>query len=92
MHGSDICIGSMGLHKSIGWKTGEYVAASKAIINEKLKYEMPGDFKDGINYISYNTVNECFNAVDYLISNPDIVYKMKCANHRYYKKYLKQID
>lgn len=35
MHDTDICIGSMGLHKSIGWKTGEHIAASKAIINEK---------------------------------------------------------
>ena len=29
LHKSDICIGTMGLHESIGWKTGEYVAAGK---------------------------------------------------------------
>lgn len=28
MKRSDICIGSTGLHKSIGWKTGKYVAAA----------------------------------------------------------------
>jgi hypothetical protein len=89
MHDADICIGSMGLHKSIGWKTGEYIAASKAIINEKLKYEVIGDFKEGTNYISYDNLSECIRAVDYLVSNPDKTYKMRCANHRYYKKYLK---
>ena len=35
LHQSDICIGTMGLHKSSGWKTAEYVAASKGIVNEK---------------------------------------------------------
>ena len=33
LHTADICIGTMGLHESIGWKTGEYVAAAKAVVN-----------------------------------------------------------
>jgi len=52
MKQSDICISSMGLHQSIGWKTGEYIAASKAIINESFHYKVVGDFQIGKNYLS----------------------------------------
>lgn len=55
LHQSDICIGTMGLHKSIGWKTAEYVAASKGIVNETLHYEVPGNFLEGKNYLAFIT-------------------------------------
>lgn len=89
MHSSDICIGSMGLHKSIGGKTGEYVAASKAIVNETLHYEVTGDFTEGRNYISFRSIEECLDAVNSLYSSPESVYEMKVANSQYYNNYLK---
>ena len=46
MRRSDICIGSTGLWDLIGWKTGEYVAAARAIVNERFVYEVPGDFRE----------------------------------------------
>ena len=33
-----ICITTTGLHNWIGWKLGEYVAASRAIVTEPLKF------------------------------------------------------
>lgn len=89
MKQSDICIGSVGLHDSIGWKTGEYVAASRAIVNERFRYEVPGDFTVGKNYFDFDTVDECMMHVDYLYNNPDAVYQMKCSNEEYYKNYLR---
>ena len=89
MHSCDICIGSMGLHQSIGGKTGEYVAASKAIVNETLHYEVTGDFLEGHNYLSFSSNEECLDAVNVLHSNPDFVYEMKLANASYYQQYLK---
>lgn len=89
LHSSDICIGSMGLHESIGWKTGEYIAAAKAIINEKFHYEVPGDFMPGRNYLEYQTVAECLQAVSELAADPDKLYAMKKQNQIYYNKYLK---
>ena len=88
MHQCDICIGSMGLHESIGGKTAEYVAAAKAIINERLHYEVPGDFKEGQNYISFETAEECVDAVDRLMNDPDKVFEMKKKNLAYYIEYL----
>jgi len=89
LHKSDICIGSMGLHESIGWKTGEYVAASKAIVNETLRYSVPGNFEEGVNYLAFNTTQECIDAVDRLVNNPDLLNSMKDNNNEYYDKYLK---
>lgn len=89
LHECDICIGTMGLHESIGGKTGEYIAAAKAIVQENMHYKVTGDFIDGKNYFSFTTTEECLNAVELLMSSPDIVYNMKLANSEYYKQYLK---
>ena len=86
---SDICIGSMGLHESIGWKTGEYVAASRAIVNERLHYKVTGDFDIGKNYLSFDNEDECVNHISYLIQNPDMVYAMKKENEKYYHSFLR---
>lgn len=89
MKSSDICIGSMGLHESIGWKTGEYVAASKAIVNEKFRYDVVGDFEEGKNYLPYDNVEACLKAVAFLNNNPDKVFEMKQRNKKYYDEYLR---
>lgn len=89
LHSCDICIGSMGLHESIGWKTGEYVAAAKAIVNETFHYSVPGDFLPGKNYLEYNTAEECIEAVQKLVDHPQMLLNMKIANEEYYQKHLK---
>lgn len=95
MKQADICIATTGLHKSIGWKMGEYVAASKAIISEPLYYEVPGDFVTGKNYLEFSSVEECLEQVKLLINEPKRIYEMQKENEMYYKKYgnpLKMIE
>ena len=87
MHRSDICIGTMGLFQSIGWKTAEYVAASKAIINEEIRYELPGDFSAGVNYLTFSSVEECMAQIDFLMQNPEVMHAMCSANREYYQNY-----
>ena len=89
LHSCDICIGAMGLHESIGWKTAEYIAAAKAIVNESLHYSVPGDFEIGKNYLEFSTTNECIAAVQKLVDNPQLLYDIKKANEVYYLNYLK---
>ncbi len=88
MKKSDICIASTGLHGSIGWKTAEYVAASKAIVSEPFNYTVTGDFCAGENYLEFSSIDMCLSAVDALASSPDKLYEMKKKNHEYYKRYL----
>ena len=89
LHSSQICIGTMGLHESIGWKTGEYVAAAKAIVNERLHYTVPGSFLPGKNYLPFSTAQECIQAVNTLAENPQAMRTMQQANEAYYRQYLK---
>jgi len=89
VHSCDICIGSMGLFESIGGKTGEYVAAAKAIVNERLHYTVTGDFAEGKHYLSFETVDECLDAVQRLVEDPQLRYAMKQANAEYYQQYLR---
>lgn len=89
MKAADICIGSAGLEKSIGWKTGEYVAAARAIVCEEPEYILPGNFGNGRNYLSYNSVDTCLAAVEKLYQDPDAIYSMKLENERYYQEYLR---
>ena len=92
MQSSDICIGSMGLHKSIGWKTGEYVAASRAIVAERFAYEVPGGFLEGKNYLPFDNVDACLSSVERLFNNLDEIYRMKRQNELYYKDYLEPVQ
>jgi len=84
MRRSDICIGSTGLWDSIGWKTGEYVAAARAVVNE-----VPGGFREGVNYLGYASAEECVAQVDLLMRCPDAVQRMKEANAAYYREWLR---
>lgn len=86
---SPICIGTTGLHDSIGWKFAEYVAASRAIITEKLLYEVPGEFEPGQNYLEFSTANDLKTQIEYLSGNPSIVNSMMLSNYRYYNNFLR---
>lgn len=89
VHSCDICIGSMGLHESIGWKTAEYIAAAKAIVNETFHYSVTGDFEEGKHYLAFSTAEECIEAVRILVENTEKRLEMQAANARYYQEYLK---
>lgn len=89
VHKADICIASTGLFNSIGWKTAEYIVASKAVCCEKLCYEVPGNWEQNINYIEFDSVDSCIEAVDYLTSHPEEIVAMQNANRDYYLKHLK---
>jgi hypothetical protein len=84
-----ICIATTGLHDSIGWKFGEYVAAARAIVSEPLQYEVPGDFKKEQNYLEFSKPEELIAQIDKLLTNKDQIMQMMKANYCYYNNYLK---
>lgn len=86
---SSICIGTTGLHDSIGWKFAEYVAASRAIVTEKLCYEVPGQFKRGYNYLEFSTADELKMQIEYLTDNPSVINNIMWNNYEYYNNYLR---
>lgn len=83
-----VCIATTGLSNSIGWKFGEYIALSKAIVSEKLMFETSGHLTKGINYLEFTNVDECVAQVHKLRSDKKKIEKMMQDNHSYYQKHL----
>ena len=85
----NICIATTGLHKSIGWKFAEYVAAARAIITEPLEYEVPGEFAEEKNYSVFNNEEELLNKIELFLREKRKVLEMMNNNFYYYNNFLK---
>jgi len=84
-----VCVATTGLHGSIGWKLAEYVAFSKAIVSEKLNYEVPGNLASGQHYLEYRTADECVERAAELMQDAERRQKMMEANRAYYEEFLR---
>lgn len=87
LKGYPICIATSGLFGSNGWKLAEYVAFSKAIVTEPLIYELPGNFSEGVNYLSFTNTNDLVDKVLFLCESTKFRNKLMMANHKYYLSY-----
>jgi hypothetical protein len=84
-----ICIATTGLHGSIGAKFGEYVALSRAIVSEKLNYEVPGNLQAGRNYLEFASPDECAERSVRLIEDRDTRNRLMLNNALYYQSNLR---
>lgn len=84
-----VCVTSTGLHQSIGWRLGEYVALSRAIITEPLAFRVPDDFTPGTNYVEFRSVDECIEQAVLLLEDPAVAHEMMRANHDYHEACLR---
>jgi len=86
---SSIGMVNRGLENSISWKMGEYVAHSIAIITSSIdKFELPGNFKEGENYLKYESVEECLEMTELLFNDDALRAKIQNNNEIYYLNYL----
>jgi hypothetical protein len=83
-----ICIATAGLYNSIGWKFGEYVAFSKAIVSEKLYFTVPGGLEAGTNYLEFNNAEECIIQTLKLVEDKTLRGQIMESNKAYFEKYL----
>ncbi len=86
---SNICISTTGLHGSIGWQMGEYIAASKAIVSMPLNYELPGSFLENKNYLSFRNDNELITNIYSLLNSKEAQINMMNHNFEYYNAYVR---
>lgn len=84
LKGFPICVTTVGLNGSNGWKLGEYVAFSKAIVSERLQFDITGDFAEDKNYLEFSAPEECVECAVDLFENKDKRELMMQANHTYY--------
>lgn len=84
-----ICIATTGLYNSIGWKMGEYIAASRAIVSEPLLFEVPGNFQENQNYFEFENEDHLLQKIDLLLNNKELLVQTMKNNYHYYNNYLK---
>lgn len=82
-----VCVATTGLHESIGWKFGEYVALSRAIVSEPLRFELPGPIAPGENYLEFTTPEACVQAVESLLADEGLRTRMMRRNWEYHLEY-----
>ena len=84
-----ICVTSGGLHGSLGWKLGEYVALSKAIVTERLAFAVPGSFAEDVHYLAYDDAEGCVASVRRLVEDQEQRAAMMAANRAYFLEHLR---
>lgn len=84
----DIPIATMGLHGSTGWKFAEYLAASKAVVSETLRYESAGGLCAGTHYLAFDDPDGCVRQVRRLL-DADARVQIMQQNHAYAERYLR---
>jgi hypothetical protein len=83
MRTTPICVATVGLHRSNGWKLGEYIASSRAIVSEELQHDVPGLVR-GRNYLAFKTTSECVDRVGELMESQAKRSAIAEANRDYY--------
>jgi hypothetical protein len=82
-----ICIATTGLHGSIGWKFAEYVALAKAVVSERLNYQVPGDLQAGRNYLEFASPEQCAEQAVRLMEDREQRARLMFNNAVYYRSY-----
>ena len=78
-----------GLNGSNGWKLGEYVALSKAVISEPLVFQVTGDFAKEKNYLEFTDPEKLVTAATRLFDDKTLRLALMINNYRYYQAYLR---
>jgi hypothetical protein len=80
-----VCVTTTGLHDSIGFRLPEYLAASRCVVTEPLRCRLPVQLKEGSNYLTFRTPDECVEACERLLADPQSANRMRHENYRYYR-------
>lgn len=78
-----------GLHYSLGWKFPEFMAASRCIVSEPVKYKMPVALEEGKHYLPFRTPQECVRACQELLDNTELANRMREDNFLYYQNHVR---
>ena len=65
------------------------MASGKAIVSEPLFFAVPGDFREGHNYLSFSSSVELIEKCNYLLNHQEKSREMEQNNINYYFNYLK---
>jgi hypothetical protein len=80
-----VAVYSRGYHESLAYKLPEYLAASKCIVAEPLRNELPRPLIAGAHYLEFNSPDECVEQCARLLQDEPFAKEMQCRNWEYYQ-------
>jgi hypothetical protein len=83
-----ICVTTAGPHRSNGFKFAEYVAMSRCIVAEPVATEIPGNFAEPRNYLTFASPAACVQRVLQLVDDPGLRAAQMQANWNYYQAWM----
>lgn len=84
-----ICVNTRGTHFCWNYSFGEGLAASRAIVTEEPFYDIPPHLTEGVNFLTYSSIDDCVGKVVELAESSDKVLRMMRSNRQYYLDYLR---
>ncbi len=83
-----ICVTTAGPHRSNGFKFAEYVAMARCIVAEPVATEIPGNFAEPRNYLTFASPTACVQKVLQLVDDPSLRSRQMQANRNYFQYWM----
>jgi hypothetical protein len=83
-----ICVTTAGPHRSNGFKFAEYVAMSRSIVAEPVATEIPGNFSEPRNYLTFTSPAACVQRVLQLVDDRPLRAAQMQANWNYFRAWM----
>ena len=80
-----------GLHDSLAFKLPEYLAASKCIVGEALRNELPTPLVPDVHYLRFASADECVEQCTRLLEDSHLAEEMRYDNWEYYQSEVRPV-
>ena len=84
MHESAVCVQTIGIYESTGWKLAEYLAAGKCVVTEPVLDELPRRLEEKKHIATFETVEMCIEECGKLVDSVEYRIHMQRENFLYY--------
>ena len=82
-----VCVTSIGLHGSNGWKLAEYLAMSRATVTERLHFQVPHGLAPDTHYLEYEDAQGCVDRVLQLVHDAPLRERLMKAAQTWYAEH-----
>jgi len=83
-----VVISTEGLADSIPAKLAEYIAATRCILTDRLKYELPYEIADGKNVFYFDTAEQAIAGAETLLADNELAQQMRDNNYNLYREFV----
>ncbi|MFL6228332.1 MAG: hypothetical protein ACJ741_06100 [Pyrinomonadaceae bacterium] len=92
LNSSLVCVYTNGLHDSVAWKLGEYMAAARCVVGEPLCNELAGPLTGGAGVFFSASTDECVAACLRLVADPELAFETRRGIAAYYASFVRPDD